>query len=214
MFATKDRPPQDAAVPCRPIILEFPARISSKLRQDSQNLPPCVFSSLRTLLPAQILQATYFHLLPHSSSQERKVTSVFSARSAVFLRSSAKERKSTPLFSCTCALFCRYVGVRAPTSTYCYPTATQASRARSFEPKSPVAKVPGKGSFAVSKLGASGFGGKQVTPSGPGGAKTLAYPDRRRMPRLALVTAACSRPDGRSCCRSRANRRAARRASL
>ncbi len=112
MFAAKESPPEDAAASCRPVTFAAPARIGSNLRQESRQGGPFVFSRLRTLLRAQILQATYFQLLPHSSPQERKLTPAFSARSALFLRSSAQERKSTPLFSGACALFCRTTGGR------------------------------------------------------------------------------------------------------
>src|ERR1700722_10296904 len=106
MFAAKDRPPQDAAVSSRRLTFAAADRISSNLRQESQTRP-CVFSRLRALFSAQILQAPYFHLLPHSLPHERKLTPAFSARSRLFLRSSAQERKLTPLLSCACALFRR-----------------------------------------------------------------------------------------------------------
>jgi hypothetical protein len=59
MFAAKDRPRQDAAASSRPVTLAAPARISSKLRQDSQMRPfplavasslakESVFSTLRS----------------------------------------------------------------------------------------------------------------------------------------------------------------------
>jgi len=104
MFAAKDRPPQNAAVSSRPVTFAAAARIGGNLRQESQTRP-CVFSRLRTLFSAQVLQAPYFHLLPHSLPQERKVTPAFPARSRLFLRSSAQERKLTPLLSGACARF-------------------------------------------------------------------------------------------------------------
>src|SRR5579862_2548634 len=46
MFAAKDRTPQDPAVSSRPITLAAPARISSKLRQESQT-PPFLLAAAR-----------------------------------------------------------------------------------------------------------------------------------------------------------------------
>jgi hypothetical protein len=118
MFAAKDRPPEDAAVSSRPGALAAPARINSNLRQESQ-MPPFVFSKLRSLLPAQKFQRPYFHPLPHSLQQEQNLTPAFPIISALFVRSCAQERKLTHLFSDACALFGKTtgegVGANAPT---------------------------------------------------------------------------------------------------
>jgi hypothetical protein len=62
---------------------------------------------LRTLFPAQKVQAPYFQLLPHSLKSAQNITPPFTATYALFARSWAQERESTPLFSSACALFCK-----------------------------------------------------------------------------------------------------------
>jgi hypothetical protein len=140
MLGAKDRLPEDAAASPRRGAPAAPARINSNLRRESRK-PPFVFSSLHTLLSAQKLQRPYFHSLPHSLQQERKLTPAFPITPGLFLRSLTQERKSTPLFSCACARFREYVGVAA-----------KAERKRPVRP-----------SFHGNQLGRS-FSDKQVGP--------------------------------------------------
>ena len=117
MFAAQNCWPQPDGVARISANLAAPAPISTRLRQESQ-IPPSllavasVFSSLRTLLPAQKLQLPYFHSLPRSLKNRQNITPAFPITPALFVRSCARAHHSTLLFSCACALFHKTTGDR------------------------------------------------------------------------------------------------------
>jgi hypothetical protein len=106
-----DRVPDDLAIPCRTGTLAAPARINSSPRPASQKHLFC-FSELLTLLPAREFQAIHLQSLAHSLQYDQKISPVFPAPSALFLRSVASVQVSTALFSHACALFCKNTGGR------------------------------------------------------------------------------------------------------
>ena len=77
---------------------------------ETRECRPFAFSALRTILPAEKRQPSYFQRFPHSSIRVESLTPAFPLTSTALVRPLTKERKSTPVFSVACGLFWRNGG--------------------------------------------------------------------------------------------------------
>jgi hypothetical protein len=104
MFVSRDRPPHDAALACRPAVSTPPSRTPSNFPHSRRHTFR-VFKNLRSLLRAPESQTSQLHSVARVLSQDGNLTLAFPFSSGLFVHSFARVQYSTTVFSGACGLF-------------------------------------------------------------------------------------------------------------